>query len=187
MDFELPTSPFALPTPRLYLTGFMGSGKTTAAWHLASRLGWTWMDLDRLTAVLAGRSVAALFAEGEAAFRRAEADTLARTFDTRNVVVATGGGALVQPGAMERAKAAGTVVYLRLRPETLAARLAGDTSRPLLLGADGEPLDDEARLARIETLLAERAPIYERADVVVDADALSPYEIAEAVAGRFTA
>lgn len=166
--------------PRLYLTGFMGSGKNTVAWSLALRLGWTFIDLDRLTAVLAGRSIADLFAEGEAVFRAAERETFERTLDKWQVVVATGGGTLVQPGAMETAKAAGRVVYLRAAPETLAARLDGVTDRPLLLDNAGSPLRGAALRERITTLLAERAALYEKADVTVDAEA-DPEAVVEAV------
>jgi shikimate kinase len=128
--------------------------------------------------VLAGRSLTDLLAEGEAAFRVAERETLEKTFDKQQVVVATGGGALVAPGAMEAARAAGRVVYLRLPPEALVARLEADpTPRPLLRGPDGQPLRGEALRARVAALLAERAPRYETADVTVDADGLTPGEV----------
>jgi shikimate kinase len=175
-DFLLPPPPFPR---RLYLTGFMGSGKSTVAEALAYRLGYTFIDLDRLVAVLAGRSLPDLFAEGEAVFRAAERETLDRTLDKRQIVVATGGGTLVAPGAMEAAQAVGRVVYLRVSVGTLAARLEADLApRPLLQGPDGQPLRGEALRARVEALLAERAPRYEQADVVLDADGQTPREIA---------
>lgn len=179
-DFLLPPPPFP---QRIYLTGFMGSGKSAAAWSLAARLGFTAIDLDRLVAVLSGRSIPDLFAEGEAAFRAAERETLEKTFDKKQVVVATGGGTLVVPGAMEAAQAAGRVVYLRLPVEALVARLEADPAlRPLLRDAEGRPLRGEALRARVEALLAERAPRYEQADVVVEADGLTPKEVALAAA-----
>ena len=179
-DFLLPPPPFP---PRIYLTGFMGSGKSAAAVSLAYRLGFTSIDLDKLVAVLAGRSVAALFAEGEAAFRAAERETLEKTFDRPQVVVATGGGALVAPGAMEAAQAVGRVVYLRLPTDTLVARLEADpTPRPLLQDPDGQPLRGESLRARVAALLAERAPRYEQADVTIEAEGLTAREIAVAAA-----
>jgi shikimate kinase len=175
-DFLLPPPPFP---QRLYLTGFMGSGKSTAAKSLAGQLGFTFIDLDRLVAVLAGRPIADLFAEGEAAFRAAERETLERTFDRPQIVVATGGGALAAPGAMEAAQAVGRVVYLRLPAEVLIARLEADPApRPLLQDAHGQPLRGGALRARVEALLAERTPRYEQADVVIDADGLTSKEIA---------
>jgi shikimate kinase len=176
LDFLLPPPPFPR---RLYLTGFMGSGKSAVARALASRLGYTSIDLDRLVAVLSGRSLADLFTEGEAVFRAAERETLERTFDKREIVVATGGGTLVAPGAMEAARAVGRVVYLRLPVEVLVARLEADaTPRPLLRGPEGQPLRGAALRARVEALLAERAPRYAQADVVLDAEGQAPYEVA---------
>jgi shikimate kinase len=178
-DFLLPPPPFP---QRIYLTGFMGSGKSATAWSLAARLGFTDIDLDKLVAVLAGRSLAALFAEGEAVFRAAEREALEKTFDKSQVVVATGGGALVAPGAMEAAQAVGRVVYLRLPSASLVARLEADSvPRPLLQGADGQPLEGAALRARVAALLAARAPRYEQADVVIDVDGLAPQEAAVAV------
>ena len=173
--------PSLLRPSRIYLTGFMGSGKSTVAWALAHRLGWTYVDLDRLIEVLTRRSVADHFAEGEAAFRSAEQATLARTFDRERIVVATGGGALVAPGAMEAARAVGHVVYLRLNPEALAARLEADaTPRPLLTGPTGR-LQGTALQTRVAALLAERGPWYAQADLTVEADGLSPDAVAVAV------
>jgi shikimate kinase len=178
-DFLLPPPPFP---QRIFLTGFMGSGKSTAARVLGYRLGYTFVDLDKLTAVLAGRSLAGLFAEGEAAFRAAERETLEKTFGKEQIVVATGGGALVAAGAMEAARAVGRVVYLRLPADTLAARLEADPApRPLLQGPDGQPLRGAPLRARVEALLAERAPRYEQADAVLDSDGLAPDALAEAV------
>jgi shikimate kinase len=91
------------------------------------------------------------------------------------VVVATGGGALVRTRNMDLARAAGPVVYLKLAPAVLAARLAGDPApRPLLLGPDGAALAPDELEARVRTLLAEREPAYRRADVIVLADRLTP-------------
>ncbi|NNF59535.1 MAG: shikimate kinase [Rhodothermaceae bacterium] len=145
---------------------------------MAGRLGWAFVDLDHLIEERTGYSVAALFDKGEAVFRAAEADALAATTTRARIVVATGGGTLVQPGAMDRAKAAGTVCYLRISPVTLASRLKGDASRPLLYGARGRPLYGAALQARINALLNERRSLYEQADLIVDAED-TPASVAE--------
>lgn len=147
----------------------MGAGKSSVGACLAARLGWPLMDLDRAIEQAAGRSVAELFAsEGETGFRKREREAI-EAVAGKGAVVALGGGAAAQPGVAERLLATGTLVYLRARPETLAARVSDDASRPLLAG-----LDLPARLAKIRSLLAEREPSYLRADLVVDTDALDP-------------
>ncbi|PSQ80834.1 MAG: shikimate kinase [Bacteroidetes bacterium QS_8_68_15] len=182
-------SPTPNPEPRnapIYLTGFMGSGKSTVGPLAAVRLGWRFLDLDELIAERAGRPIPAIFAaEGEAGFRRREAEALrAVSREERDAVVATGGGTLVQPENLKRARASGTVVYLRAPAAVLAERLADAAAeRPLLQSEeDGTPLAGAALTRRIETLLAERRPCYERAHRTVDTAEASPEATAEAVA-----
>ncbi len=182
-DFLLPFPPFP---QQLYLAGFMGSGKSTLALNIAPRLGYTSVDLDKLTGALSSRSVASLWAEGEGVFRAAEKATLLRVFEKTRLVVATGGGALLAPEMMEGARRTGFVVYLRLAPEALFERLEGDASRPLLQGPDG-PLRGEALRARIAALLAERTPHYEQAHLTMDVDGLTVSEAAMALLERVDA
>ena len=148
----------ALPATveRVVLTGFMGSGKTTAGRRLAERLGWSFRDLDSEVERREGRTVPAIFAEsGEAEFRRAESAALASLLGQRRVVVALGGGAPEVLGnrlLLEQTPRT-AVVYLEAPLEVLLRRCeqaaeAGETARPLL----GEA---EARLRR-------RRPLYER-------------------------
>lgn len=157
---------------RVYLTGFMGSGKSTVGPILANVLGVGFCDLDAAIARGAGRPVAALFAEeGEAAFRAREAEALRATAALGSVVVATGGGALVQPGAMAWAKAHGAVVYLRVPLDALVTRLARTRNvRPLLVGPDGARLSEEALRPRVADLLAAREPVYRQAHLQIEPD-----------------
>ena len=167
---------------RLFLVGMMGSGKTAVGPLLADRLGYAFLDLDREVERRMGTAVAVLFAErGEAAFRQAEAAALAEAAVRPRVVVATGGGTLLDPENLARVRAAGAVVYLRATPETLAGRLAGDVGRPLLLDGERRPLDRPSLVARLAGLLAQREPAYRRTDVTVDVEGLTPPEVAEAV------
>lgn len=167
---------------RVYLTGPMGAGKTTVGRALALRLGWAFLDLDAAVEQAAGCNIAEVFArEGEAGFRRREVEALRHTAERSQTVVATGGGALVQPGAMAWARTHGHVVYLRAPAEALAQRLGAARARPLLLNAGGAPLGEAERLQRIQELLDAREAVYRQADVTVDA-AAAVDRVAEQVA-----
>jgi 3-dehydroquinate synthase len=160
---------------RLLLVGMMGAGKTTTGLGLARRLGWRYLDSDGEVEADTGKTVPELFAEpGEAAFRRAEARALAEAVaGSEPVVVSVAGGAVLDPANRQLLRQAGTVVWLRARPETLAARVGDGHGRPLL---DDDPA---AALVRLDAV---RRPLYaEVADVVVDVDELDADQVEEAV------
>ncbi len=149
----------------LWLVGMMGAGKSAVGSRLAARLGRAFVDTDALVESVAGKSIAAIFAEeGEASFRTLERAAIGRVAG-RAVIVALGGGAIAQPGVAEELTASGKVVYLRARPETLLARIGDAERRPLLAGLDGAE-----RLARLRALLQTRKAAYVRAACVVDVD-----------------
>jgi shikimate kinase/3-dehydroquinate synthase len=163
----------------LWLMGMMGAGKSAVGAVLAAQLGLPFVDLDREVETAAGCSIAELFAsEGEAGFRRRERAAL-EAVAGRRAVVALGGGAPAQPGVPERLAASGTSVYLRARPETLAARIGAGEGRPLLAG-----LDPAAREAKLRALLAEREPAYRSAALVIDTDALDAAAVAAELVQR---
>ncbi|HTV02242.1 MAG TPA: shikimate kinase [Luteitalea sp.] len=122
-------------TPRkdkLYLVGFMGSGKTTLARALSRRLGWRAIDLDEEIERREGRSVAQVFAqEGEAYFRQVEREMLVTFLPLRNVVVATGGGTFVQPANRADILADGLSVWLDVPFARIVDRVPSDGRRPL--------------------------------------------------------
>jgi shikimate kinase len=162
-------------TPRILLVGMMGAGKTTTGQRLASHLGWRYRDSDADVEAKTGFTVPEIFArDGEAAFRRAEAEVLlAACTDASPSVVSVAGGAVLNPDTRRRIAACGTVVWLRARPETLAARVGDGAGRPLL---------DEDPATALVTLNEVRAPLYaEVADIVIDVDDLKPDEIADRI------
>jgi len=161
-------------TSRILLVGMMGAGKTTTGQLVAHRLGWGYRDSDADVEAATGLTVPELFSrDGESAFRKAEAVALAGACsDAAPSVVSVAGGAVLNPDNRRLICDSGTVVWLRARPETLAARVGDGAGRPLL---DDDP---EAVMVRLNEV---RAPLYaEVADLVIDVDDLSP----EAVAAR---
>jgi shikimate kinase len=158
-------------TPRILLVGMMGAGKTTTGQLVARRLGWGYRDSDTDVESATGLTVPELFArDGEAAFRKAEADVLAAACaEPTPSVVSVAGGAVLNPGNRRLISASGTVVWLRARPETLAARVGDGSGRPLL---GDDPAGAMVRLIEV------RAPLYaEVADLVIDVDDLPAEEV----------
>ena len=160
----------------IILCGFMGCGKSTVGRLLAAQNGYRFVDMDTYIENEAGCTVSEIFAkEGEEGFRRREHDACIALGNQGSLIVATGGGAVLREDNVKALKQSGIIVWLQVHPETVLARLADDTTRPLLQRDDKEQA--------VRTLLAQREPLYTRAaDVVVDANAT-----AEAVAAAIIA
>jgi len=158
---------------RIYLTGFMASGKSTVGPKVAARLGCTFLDLDRLIAMHDGRSIPAIFAEdGEERFRELETTALHQTAGTDDLVVALGGGALVDEANRAFAREHGRVMYLAVDSDTVLDRVGDEADqRPLLQDENGTPLSGAAMRSRVERMLAERETAYSDAHATVDATA----------------
>lgn len=162
-------------TDRLALIGMMGSGKSATAAVLATRLGWSLVDTDADVVRRTGTEIADLFAlQGEEAFRAEESQVLSDALHrSTSVVVATGGGAVLDPASRDLLAHQAQVVWLRASTETLAERLADTDDRPLLAGGVSRAL------SRLD---AERRPLYEStADWTVDVDGLSIDEVVDRV------
>jgi len=149
-------------TERIYLTGFMGAGKSAAGRRLATVLGWEFIDLDEQVEQASGLPIAELFERrGESGFRLLERAELEATLRQDRVVVATGGGALAQPGALESLRGRGLIVWLKLPFAELAERVEAS-------GAGTRPLYKDRR--RAHQLYRERLPFYRQADLVLAVD-----------------
>jgi shikimate kinase len=163
---------------RLVLVGMMGAGKTTVGRKVAERLGWRYLDSDEQVMAATGKSVVELFAEGgESAFRAEEARVLAEALsESEPVVVSAAGGVVLASANRALLARAGTVVWLRADPATLADRVVAGDHRPLL--GDDPP-------GALASLDAVRRPLYaEVAAVVIDVDELTPDEVAQEVVRR---
>ena len=154
------------------LIGFMGAGKTSVGQALAKASGRPLLDTDSLIEEEASMTISQIFAvQGEQAFRETESRVIARLLDqTHGAVISTGGGLPLRQENRERLRQLGTVVFLRVKPETVLERLKGDTTRPLLQGGDVEE--------KVQDLLTYRDPLYEQAaHQVVDVDERTVEEI----------
>ncbi len=158
---------------RIFLIGFMGCGKSTKAKQLANLLNCPVIDIDAVIVAEQGISIADYFsANGEAAFRAVERDTL-RNFDyPETCVVATGGGLPCFFDNMDWMNENGKTVYLEMTPPQLASRLHNREKRPLLKG-----MDDEQLLAFIIGKLEERNPFYHKAHLSINAFDLDAKEL----------
>lgn len=141
----------------LILIGYRGTGKTTLAKPLAARLDWTAVDADVELERRAGRTIRQIFDEGgESEFRRLERETLVELLGRERLVIAAGGGAIIDADTRRDFKAAGPVVWLKASVATIEQRLYGDATteqrRPNLTSSGGRQ--------EIEQLLTQREPLY---------------------------
>lgn len=149
---------------RIFLIGPMGAGKTTIGRQLARRLDMEFVDCDRAIEERAGVDVATIFDfEGEAGFRQRERAMLDELSQRDGIVLATGGGAVLDPDNRHMLNARGVVVHLDISVEEQLRRMAHDRKRPLLQEGD--------RRATLERLAQERQPLYrETADITISTD-----------------
>jgi shikimate kinase len=166
----------------LFLIGYRGTGKSTVARHLAERLGYDSVDADEEIERRAGKSIAAIFADdGEASFRDLESRLVVELAHLRRTVVALGGGAVLREANRMAIRAAGPVVWLMAPVDVIVARLAADPAttgrRPNLTNRGGRE--------EIETVLAERTPIYRQcATLTVDTNGKTCAQVADEIAAN---
>ena len=146
----------------IFLVGPMGAGKTTVGRQLARSLRLEFIDSDHEIEQRTGTTIPVIFeVEGEAGFRRREKSVIDDLTRRQGLVLATGGGAVLDPDNRDCLRQRGTVVYLRAKADQLYQRTARDRNRPLL--------QTENPRARIEALVEARDPLYrEVADIIVD-------------------
>lgn len=168
-------------TRHLVLVGLMGAGKTTVGRRCAQRLDRPFVDTDDLVETLAGVSVAECFTSfGEAAFREYESQAVVDACASPEpLVIACGGGAVLDAENRRHLSESGFVVWLHAPPDVLATRVGGGAGRPLLAAGD-------TPIATLERLALIREAAYEAsADAVVATDGRSIDEVADAVIEAF--
>ena len=162
------------PRSNIVLTGFMGTGKSTVAQLVAQRLGMSFVDMDQIIAQRAGMTVAELFnRRGEADFRQQERSLGIELSQRRGLVIATGGGALLDQQLRQIMAASGLLICLDATPQALHQRLQSSVDRPLLQGASPEQ--------RLLDLWQQRRPIYAQIPHHIDTTNLTLLQVVEKV------
>lgn len=151
-------------TGNIFLVGPMGAGKSTVGRKLAQTLHWEFVDSDQEIEDRTGASIPLIFElEGEAGFRAREKAVIAELTARRNIVLATGGGAVLDPDNRRCLSGRGIVIYLSATVDEQLERVSQDDHRPLLHTADPR--------GRLAELLAAREPLYRQiADFIVPTD-----------------
>ncbi len=170
----------AIAAGNVFLIGLMGVGKTTVGKLLAHALGKAFVDSDHEIVRRTGVAIPVIFnIEGEAGFRAREARVIDELTQCHNIVLATGGGAVLREENRQRLRCRGTVIYLRARAEALLQRTRYDRNRPLLQTDD--------RLATLTALFAQRDPLYRKtADIVLNADGHNPHHLIRQIEKRLS-
>ena len=161
------------------LIGFMGTGKTAAGKALAERLGKEFVELDALIEQRAGKTIPEIFRQdGEIAFRELEIELTKEVAEKENVVIACGGGVVLNKINIDRLKKECLIVHLTASPRVILKRTSGDKNdRPLLKVAD--------RASEIQRLLKFRRPFYElAADITINTSKLDINSVVEQIIGK---
>ncbi len=164
--------------PNIVLIGFMGTGKTTVGRLLSTRLSMTFTDMDDVIVQRAGKSIPEIFAQdGEPAFRAMERQVAIDLSALRGLVIATGGGVVLNPDNVRDLGASGLMVALTASADVILERLRHDAGRPLLNNGD--------KAERIRTLLASRYALYHAIPNRLDTDTLSCETVAEKITALY--
>ena len=155
----------------VYLTGFMGSGKSTIGPILANTLGWEFFDLDTVIEDKAGMKIKEIFdVYGEDHFRILERKTLLEISKNNRIIVALGGGTIANEKNLKLLKKTGFLFYLKISHVSAYKRLKYKRDRPVLLSEMGESYTKEELLNRINILYEKRKIFYEQSDFIIDTD-----------------
>lgn len=158
----------------IYLVGFMGTGKTAIGKELAKRKKWQFADLDELIEQKERRPISDIFAkEGEPYFRKLESRALKKVSQRQKVIVACGGGIVINPDNIKLMKQTGRIICLTATPDIILERTAKFRNRPLL--------NVENPKEKIAQLLKYRAPFYAQADEAIDTSLISVKESASKI------
>ena len=158
----------------IVLTGFMGTGKSEVSRELSKVLGWDVIDIDTEIEKSQRMKITAIFKQfGEPRFRDIEAEMIKNLSKNKNVIISTGGGAVLRQENMDALRENGVIICLTATSETILKRINNNNDRPLLQVEDP--------LRKIQELLSFRMPYYAKADIMINTENKTPPEIAEEI------
>jgi shikimate kinase len=155
----------------IFLTGFMGSGKSTIGPILANTLGYEYVDLDQVIEQKTQKQIVEIFrTEGEQAFRTLERNTVRELTELDRCVISLGGGTIANEENYQLISKNGIIIYLKISPKEVIQRVQYKNDRPMLKDEHGNPLAPSELEKRIIELLNRREPFYSRADIIIASD-----------------
>jgi len=159
---------------KIVLIGFMGSGKSKVGEALARKLGWDFIDTDKLVVEKGGASIPEIFrTRGEAAFRDLERQVVTEVAKKNRLVIATGGGIPLNPKNMDDLSRDGLVIWLQVSPEKVLQRAGDISTRPLI--------DPQDPIGSIAKRLKDRIPFYSQAPICINTDTLTVSQVADKI------
>jgi shikimate kinase len=158
----------------IVLTGFMGTGKTAVGRELSRLLNMKLVDVDTEIEKSEQMTINEIFKQfGELRFREIETEMIRELSERKDVIISTGGGAVLRQENVDILRKQGIIVCLMATPETILKRTSHSSHRPLLQVEDP--------FGKIKELLDFRRPFYEKADIMIDTDGKTPRQIAEEI------
>jgi shikimate kinase len=158
----------------IILTGFMGTGKTAVGRRLSMLLNMELIDVDTEIQKSQQMTINEIFRQfGEPRFREIETEMIQKLSERKDVIISTGGGAVLKQENMDALRKQGVIICLMASPETILKRTSHNSNRPLLKVEDP--------FGKIKELLDFRRPFYEKADIVIDTEGKTPLQIAEEI------
>lgn len=154
----------------VYLTGFMGAGKSTIGPILANTLGWEFCDLDRIIEQHTGKKINRIFEEhGDQYFREIESEQLRKVSEGDERIISLGGGTVTWGSNLDFIKKNGQIIYLKISVESVYNRLIYKNDRPLMKINEAIGSKEEI-LNKINEMFRERKPYYEQADFIIETE-----------------
>ena len=169
-------------TELIYLTGLMGSGKSTVAPVLAAALNFSYVDTDDEIQRHTGKTISDIFHHhGEQYFRTLERDILLNICGQEQLVVALGGGTLTHNENLHTVTSSGVLISLKTDVDEIVRRVRMTTDRPLLESKGGGNVNDDELKTRVQELLKLREPFYNQADIIINTNNKEVQSIVEEI------